>query len=169
MRKLKLIVGCIFAFIFLDLAMGAVSRLLPTQARAVIGGWGMTASWIVIPAAFVLTPAKLNATRNWLLRLILATAISWYATLAFRMQFDLPATRALARERGDYMYDGVGMNAALLVTGWIPPLVVTSVMIAVYSLFTHRSGVADDDAAPSGTEDKATEPKNAPESRSRAF
>ena len=158
MRKLILIVGCIFAVILFDFVMGTVARLLPTQARAIIGDWGMTASWTVIPAAFVFAPPKRKATRNWTLRLFLATLFSWYATLVFRMQFNLPATRELARERGDYMYDGVGMNAALLVTGWIPPLVVTVVLIAVYSIFTLRSGVTDDATVHAETADEATEP-----------
>ncbi|PHQ31592.1 hypothetical protein CEE69_30405 [Rhodopirellula bahusiensis] len=158
MRKLILIVGCILAVISFDLVMGAVSRLLRTQARAIIGDWGMTASWTVIPAAFVFTPPKRNATRNWPLRLSLATLTSWHATLVFRMQFNLPATRELARERGDLMYDGVGMNAALLVTGWIPPLIVTAVLIAVYSIFTRHSGVTDDGVVHAETADEATEP-----------
>ncbi|WP_146596701.1 hypothetical protein [Novipirellula galeiformis] len=66
--------------------------------------------------------------------------------------------RELAHERGDYMYDGVGMNAALLVTGWIPPLIVTVVLIGIYSMITLRSGVTDDGAGHSGTADEATEP-----------
>ncbi len=154
MRKLIVIVGCIFALILVELVMGT----LPMQARAIIGEWGMTASWTALPAAFVFAPPKGNGARNWLLRIILATLISWYATLVFRMQFNLPATRELARERGDYMYDGVGMNAALLVTGWIPPLVVTIVLIGVCSIFTRRSNVADNGADRSGTADEATEP-----------
>ena len=158
MRKLILIVGCIFAVIFFDLVMGTVSRLLPTQVQAVVGGWGMIASWTVIPAMFVLMPAKGNATRSWPLRLFLATVIAWYATLVFRMQFDLPATRELARERGDHTYDGVGMNAAVLVTGWIPPLIVTAVLIAVYSIFSRSSGGTHYSAARADTADEATEP-----------
>ena len=75
-----------------------------------IGGWVMIASWTVIPTLFVLAPVKRNALRNWPLRLILATVISWYATFVFRMQFDLPATREFARERGDHTYDGVGIG-----------------------------------------------------------
>jgi hypothetical protein len=123
-----------------------------------IGDWGMFASWTVIPAMFVFTPAKRNATRNWLLRVLLATVISWYATFVFRMQFDLPAARELARERGDHTYDGVGMNAAMLVSGWIPPLIVTVVLIAVYSALTLRPGGTDGSAAYAQTAGEATEP-----------
>ncbi|MFG0253718.1 MAG: hypothetical protein ACF787_01255 [Rhodopirellula sp. JB053] len=154
MRKLILIVGCIIAVIFFDVVMGTVSRLLPTQAQATIGGWGMTASWTVIPAAFVFTPAK----RNWPLRLFLATVVSWYEMLLFRMQYDLPATRELARERGDHMHDCVGMNAAVLVTGWIPPLIVTAVLIVVYSGFARLAGRTHDGASRTSPGSEATEP-----------
>ena len=158
MRQLILIVGCIFAIVFCEVLIGTVSRLLPTQVQAMIGGWGMIASWTVIPAMFVFTPAKRNTTRNWLLRILLATVMSWYATLVFRMQFDLPAARELARERGDHTYDGVGMNAAILVAGWIPPLIVTVVLIAVYSGLTLRRGGTDESAAYAETAGEATEP-----------
>ncbi|MDV6030218.1 MAG: hypothetical protein F9B45_08940 [Phycisphaera sp. RhM] len=158
MRKLILIVGCIFAVIVFEVVMGAVSRLLPTQAQSMIGGWGMIVSWTVIPAMFVFTSATRNTKRNWLFRLFLATAISWYATLVFRLQFDLPATRELARERGDHAYDGVGMNAAILVAGWIPPLIVTAVLIAVYSIVTLRHGGTVETAAHAETAGEATEP-----------
>lgn len=158
MRKLILIVGCIFAVIFFDVAMGTVSRLMPTQVQALIGGWGMIASLTVIPAMFVFTPAKQNMARNWLLRIFLATVVSWYATLVFRMQFDLPAARELARESGDHTYDGVGMNAAILVTGWIPPLIVTAFLIAVYSVFTLLRVGTDDCDVHAETVGEATEP-----------
>jgi len=158
MRKLILIVGCVCSVIFFEIVMGIVSRLLPTHAQAMIGDLGMTASWTVIPAVFVLTPAKRNAMRNWPLRLFLATVISWYATLAFRMQFDLPATREVARESGDHTYDGVGLNAALLVTGWIPPLLVTILLIAVCSIFKLVSCGAHDRVALAETTGEATKP-----------
>ena len=139
MRTLFIIIGWIAGAVSIDLLSGFLSTLLPTQLCDIVGSWGMIASWTILPAAFVMVPAKRGAGRNWPLRLFLATVVSWYATLVFRMSFDLPATRALAHERGDYTYDGVGMNAALLVTGWIPPLIVALVTFALFNTF--RFGV----------------------------
>ncbi|QDV40692.1 hypothetical protein Enr13x_05270 [Stieleria neptunia] len=107
--------------------------------------------------------------RNWALRIPLAVVVSWFATLEFRMQFNLPALRELASQRDDDMYDGVGLNAALLVMGWLPPLIVTLVMVVVLQLVlammrrtardTHHDGDAESSAAPINATQPYREPK----------
>ncbi|WP_345689526.1 hypothetical protein [Novipirellula caenicola] len=117
----------------IDVLLGLLNpdRLLPTELCAMIGDWGMTASLFVIPALFIFTPARPPKQRCFAFRIPVAVFTSWFATLEFRMQFNLPALRELASQRGDDMYDGVGMNAALLLMGWFPPLIVTLLMVVV--------------------------------------
>ncbi|QEF96862.1 hypothetical protein Mal15_08920 [Stieleria maiorica] len=74
------------------------------------------------------------------------------------MQFNLPALREIAYQSGDYMYDGVGMNAALLATGWIPPLFLTIVLVALYSTFARRAKATHDGLESSRIAGEAPEP-----------
>ena len=139
MRTLMAIGGFIVCAIAIDVVLGSLNpdRLLPTRLCAAIGDWGMAASLFVIPAVFIFTPATHPHKRSFGRRMPLAVLASWFATVEFRMQFSLPALRELARQREDSMYDGVGMNAALFVMGWLPPLIVTLLMVAILQFATH--------------------------------
>jgi hypothetical protein len=160
MRTLTAIVGFIVCAIAMNIVLGLMNPflLLPTRLCATIGDWGIAASMFLIPALFVIIPATQPHTRSWGLRIPLAVFASWFASLEFRIHFSFPALRELARQRGDYMYDGMGMNLALLVLGWLPPLIVTIFMVAVVQssvyLRPSRAGVV---AAPDGKTNAAAE------------
>ncbi|MCC9656736.1 hypothetical protein [Rhodopirellula halodulae] len=163
MRTLTAIGGFIVGAIAIDVGLGLLNpdRLLPARLCATIGDWGMTASLFVIPALFIFTPATPPHKRSLGLRIPLAILASWFATLEFRMQFNLPALRELARQRDDYMYDGVGMNAALLVMGWLLPLIATLLMVAMLQCAIHwrrrpDGVVADSDDTTNATAENAT-------------
>ncbi|MGB7323331.1 MAG: hypothetical protein WBD31_00565 [Rubripirellula sp.] len=151
------------------LAMIHPVGLLPLQLCADIGDYGMTASLFVIPALFVFAPSRSPSGRRWSVRILLAVLTSWFATMQFRMQFNLPALREIAYQRDDHMYDGVGLNAALLMMGWIPPLVVTIILVAVARLFIPGTDASDSGASVSGAALEATEPRDSPKYRIGRF
>ncbi|WP_147866610.1 hypothetical protein [Stieleria maiorica] len=160
MRNSFIIGGLILGAISVDLLLAMIRpiRWLPNELCADVGSAGMNASLFLIPAVFVFWPAKSPSGPNWLARIVLSSLTSWYATLQFRMQFNLPALREIAYQSGDYMYDGVGMNAALLATGWIPPLFLTIVLVALYSTFARRAKATHDGLESSRIAGEAPEP-----------
>ena len=160
MRTLAAIVGFIVCAIAINIVLGLMNPflLLPTRLCATIGEWGMAVSMFLIPALFVFIPATPPHTRSWGLRIPLAVFASWFASLELRIHFSFPALRELARQNGDYMYDGMGINLALLVLGWLPPMIVTIFMVAVLQSAVYwrpsRGGVA---VAPDGNTNAAAE------------
>jgi hypothetical protein len=175
MRTLAAIVGFIVCTIAIDVVLGLLNPflLLPARLCATIGEWGMAASVLLIPALFVIIPATPPPTRSWGLRIPLAVFASWFASLEFRIHFSFPALRELARQRGDYMYDGMGMNLALLVLGWLPPLIVTIFMVAVLQSAVYwRPSLGGMVAAPDGntnaTAEDAIQQNNASKSSANA-
>ena len=153
------------SYIIGGLILGAISvgpllatirpvRWHPNQLCADVGSAGMNASLFLIPATFVFWPAKSPSVQNWLVRILLYSLTSWYAMLQFRMHFNLPALREIACQSGDFMYDGIGMNAALFLTGWIAPLFLTMTLVAVFSTFARGSQASHDGLKSPGTADE---------------
>lgn len=168
MRTPYTIAGLIVGAIGIDVLLAWIQpvRLLPVKLCADIGNYGMNASWFLLPAIFVFAPAGPSSKRNWGARIVLSVLTSWYAVIQFRMSFNLPALRELAYRRDDYMYDGVGMNAALFIMGWIPPLVVTVIMVIVYLVLTWAAKTKEPDSVMTIASRKAAEPWDAHESPS---
>lgn len=131
MRALTSIGVAFIAAVAVDLGLSLLSprQWLPVPVCAAIGESGIWASIFLVPAMFVFNPAKCLTHRSLAIRVPLAVLVSWWMILAFRIHFSLPALREMARQRNDYDYDGVGYNAALLVMGWILPLIVTVGMV----------------------------------------
>ena len=68
------------------------------------------------------------------------------------MHFSLPALCELARQADDHRYDGIGLNAAILVMGWLPALVATTIMFLLVPAVQHVlwGTDADSDLEPIG-------------------
>lgn len=133
MRILAAIGGFIVCAIAINVVLGLMNpfRLLPARLCVTIGDWGMAASIFVIPALFVFIPAAPPRKRSWGLRIPLAVFASWFVTFKFRVHFSYPALLELARQSDDYMYNGMEMNLVVLVMGWLPPLIIAILMVAV--------------------------------------
>jgi len=91
----------------------------------------MNLSPLLIPALFIFSPPRPNPDGTFWVRGLMAVLMSWWMTLVFRLQFSLPAIKKIARENGAPTYDGIGMNAAVIVMGWVPPFFVTAVMATI--------------------------------------
>ncbi len=79
------------------------------------------------------------------LRILGCTILIWYLQMAVRAYLDQPVATALARARGDEMYDGVGGNVAVMVLGWVFGLMATVPSVAGWLL--HSEELAIDTAA----------------------
>ncbi|GAA5496917.1 hypothetical protein Rhal01_03105 [Rubritalea halochordaticola] len=58
-------------------------------------------------------------------RYLLSVLVGWFAILVYNDQIWLPMRLASADRHGNMHYDGVGMNAVLLVFGWIVPVLIS--------------------------------------------
>jgi hypothetical protein len=126
------------ASLLLDIGL-YISQLayrLPARIAADIGAWGGGLSIFAVPALFVLYPATHSARRRFGLRVVTAVFTSWYLQLVFRFGLNLPALREIARIE-DPTYDGIGTNAAILMMGWLPPLIVS--LLSLLLLFLLHS------------------------------
>jgi hypothetical protein len=115
---------------------------LPPRLAADIGAWGMNLTCLVVPALFVLYPATHSARRRLGVRVVTAVLAAWYLQLVFRMSLNLPALRTMARIE-DPTYDGVGLNAALFVMGWVPPFIVSLVMVLLLQIWIWSRRLVD--------------------------
>ena len=87
--------------------------------------------WVAIPLT-LLPPIPVTARLTWI-RIILITAVVWFALIYFRISCSEPATQIVMDiEKKNPGYDGVGGNAALILMGWIVPFLesVTALCVA---------------------------------------
>lgn len=82
---------------------------------------------ILIPGIIVMLrpPVAPQKKRPIGLRILGCTILIWYLQMAVRAYLDQPVATALARARGDEMYDGVGGNVVVMVLGWVFGLMAT--------------------------------------------
>lgn len=133
MKKVSVAVACVVLAVVCSELIGWIDphRWLALELCLAIGGWGRTVSVLLIPALFIFVPPKRPGRRSYGLRIAGAVLLSWWAQIVFRMQFSLPALLERASQEDDYRYDGIGMNAAILAMGWLPPLLVTLLMVGI--------------------------------------
>ncbi|MCD6049491.1 MAG: hypothetical protein K0Q55_894 [Verrucomicrobia bacterium] len=61
-----------------------------------------------------------NGQPDYALRFFMSVIAVWGALIVHRLFMDLPIRLEMAQARGDLMYDGVGGNVGILVSGWLP-------------------------------------------------
>ena len=67
-----------------------------------------------------------------MLRVVVVTVVVWVALMAFHTQYIIPwHRRVLDIQQYDPMYDGVAGNVGLLLFGWILPLAMSFVPLAI--------------------------------------
>lgn len=87
--------------------------------------------WFGIPA-YVFYRRPKSGDRDLGIRFIVGVLGTWFGLLLHRGFIGLPVAWARAQARGDLEYDGVGMNAALLVGGWIFGLISSTVALVTF-------------------------------------
>lgn len=122
------------------------------KVSAFVGEWGMNLSLVMIPAIVFCLPGLSNKLPSINQRFALSVFATWFVLVEFRMHFNLPALRELVRQADDHRYDGVGLNAAILVMGWLPSLVATTIMFLLVPAVQHVlwGTDADSDLEPIG-------------------
>jgi hypothetical protein len=65
-----------------------------------------------------------------------AVLFSWLIQNFYRIRVELPVNIQRAESRGNFEYDGVGGNVAVLMMGWLYPLVACLVVIAVSKMIS---------------------------------
>ena len=76
-----------------------------------------------IPLCFLFFPSVQRRIPSAWLRFLTAIIFVWLVLQPWRLFVEMPIARANARAAGDLDYDGVGGNAAILLAGWIEPLI----------------------------------------------
>ena len=87
--------------------------------------------WLGIPTLIFTLPAQ-GERRNLTLRFFLNVFATWFGFILHRSEIGLPASYARAEANGNEMYDGVGMNVAILFMGWVPALMSTILVLFIY-------------------------------------
>ncbi len=93
--------------------------------------------------ALALKRSRLFATATWKAPITIAVVVSWVLQIAFRTAIELPLNLEKAKVRGDLMYDGVGGNVAVLMAGWLEPLILCLALVGVIHLFRKKNGNED--------------------------
>ena len=95
--------------------------------------------WLGIPILAFALPTQ-NKRRNLTLRFFLSVLATWLGFIIHREMIGRPASFARADANGNEMYDGVGMNAAILFMGWAPALMSTVPVFLIYlgASFIHK-------------------------------
>jgi hypothetical protein len=87
--------------------------------------------WWGIPLfAFYIRPRR--GQRNLTIRFFVGVIGVWLGLLVHREFIGMPVSMARARASGNVDYDGVGMNAALLLGGWILGLLGSFVALTIF-------------------------------------
>ena len=92
--------------------------------------------WFGIPAYVFYRRPKAGA-RNLGIRFTVGVFGTWFGLLLHREFIGLPVAMARARADGDLMYDGVAVNGALLVLGWVFGLVSSTVALVAFLGFKY--------------------------------
>jgi hypothetical protein len=92
--------------------------------------------WFGIPAYVIYRRPKAGA-RNLRIRFIVGVLGTWFGLLLHREFIGLPIAMARARADGDLMYDGVAVNGALLVLGWVFGLISSTVALIAFLGFKY--------------------------------
>ena len=87
--------------------------------------------WFGIPV-YVFYRRPKSGDRNLGLRFLVGVLATWFGLLLHREFIGLPVALARAQTRGNLEHDGVGMNAALLVGGWIFGLISSTVALVTF-------------------------------------
>jgi hypothetical protein len=61
----------------------------------------------------------------------ISVLVSWLLQIFYRIKVEMPVNLERAESRGDFEYDGVGGNVAVLMAGWLYPLVACLIVIGV--------------------------------------
>jgi hypothetical protein len=77
--------------------------------------------------------------RHWTMPVAIAVLVSWLLQIFYRIRVELPVNIQRAESRGDFEYDGVGGNVAVLMTGWLYPLVTCLAVIGVSKMISKRT------------------------------
>jgi hypothetical protein len=111
----------------------------PADRDIIVGIAGFA---IAIPLAPILALAlkrsRLFAASSWTAPIALAVAASWALQIIFRIAIELPLNMERAKAKGDLMYDGVGGNVAILMAGWLEPLILCLALVGVVHLLNKK-------------------------------
>ena len=72
--------------------------------------------------------------RTWAGPMALAVLSAWILQMFYRDAIEVPINMARAAARGDLMYDGVGGSAAIMLMGWVMPLLSCTVLWMGWSI-----------------------------------
>ena len=72
-----------------------------------------------------------STKKHWAMPVVIAVLISWLLQVFYRIRVELPLNIQRAEAKGDFEYDGVGGNVAILMTGWLYPLIACLIVIGV--------------------------------------
>ena len=101
-----------------------------------LAGIGHVLLIVLIPTLLLFMPSASRVMSTARRRLVIAVVVTWIILNVYRLTIELPIRMALARTRGDKMYDGVGGNVAILFAGWVEPLIVGAVLLIAARLIT---------------------------------
>ncbi len=87
---------------------------------------------------FLRVRKKKPEERKWMLWVPVSVVLTWAYLIAFSVVAEAPALQAFARQRGDFDADGVGGNVAVLVAGWIIPLLGCLLFAPVFTVIDRR-------------------------------
>jgi hypothetical protein len=118
----------------------------------------------LFPALFVFSPTLSRFVRSDAARFLMSIIVTWgFLVVFWRPSVELPIALARARAAGDTMYDGVGGNVAVLLFGWLEPLLFGCPFLIAKMIINrrknpnnvpdHGSGSRADGAAPGAPQD----------------
>ena len=100
------------------------------QKWLLVGLGSYTIALILPPALLIYLRVRKGVTHDkWLLSALITVLAVWLIRNVYRLGLEAPVSWARAQKHGDMMYDGVGGNVAVLLAGWLEPLVVCILVI----------------------------------------
>ena len=97
---------------------------------------------------FLRVRKKKPKERKWLLWVPVSVVLTWAYLIGFSVFAETPALQAFARQRGDFDADGVGGNAAVLVAGWIIPLLGCLLFALIFTVIDRKKTRANQNLRP---------------------
>jgi len=98
---------------------------------------------LVLPPliAYSVRKRRKPESRFWPMPIVIAVVISWLFRIFYRIRVELPLNIQNARSSGDIEYDGVGGNVAVLMMGWVEPLIACLIFVGILKIFAYFKSI----------------------------